>query len=83
MTKRDAYDVELIIIEVLEKQFRCDGQTMDAATNFREDLGFGDSDWIDLIAHIEQLFDLAIPEMEAAKMVKIGDVANHISSRFL
>ena len=52
--------------------------TMD--TTFIDDLGADSLDVVELIMALEEEFDMEIPEVEAEKIVSVGDVVEYIKS---
>ena len=57
-----------------------DESTITTATTFIDDLGADSLDVVELIMALEEEFDMEIPEVEAEKIVSVGDVVEYIKS---
>lgn len=53
--------------------------TMD--TTFIDDLGADSLDIVELIMALEEEFDMEVPEVEAEKIITVGDVVTYISEK--
>lgn len=53
--------------------------TMD--TTFIDDLGADSLDIVELIMALEEEFDMEVPEVEAEKIISVGDVVTYISEK--
>lgn len=65
--------------EVISEQLGvedADSITMD--TTFIDDLGADSLDIVELIMALEEEFDMEIPEIEAEKIISVGDVVEYI-----
>ena len=50
-------------------------------TTFIDDLGADSLDIVELIMALEEEFDIEVPEIEAEKIVSVGDVVTYISDK--
>ena len=66
-----------IIIEQLGIE---DESSVTMTTTFIDDLGADSLDVVELIMALEEEFDMEIPEVEAEKIVSVGDVVEYIKS---
>ena len=57
-----------------------DEDTITMDTTFIDDLGADSLDVVELIMALEEEFELEIPEVEAEKVVSVGDVVDYIKS---
>lgn len=74
----DIFDrVKDVIIEQLGVE---DDDTITTATTFIDDLGADSLDIVELIMALEEEFDMEIPEVEAEKIVSVGDAVDYIKS---
>lgn len=70
------------VCALVMEQFRADdlGRVTPAA-RLAEDLGAGPLDLIELIAAVEEEFDVEIPEDEARRMITVGDIVAYLECR--
>ncbi len=66
-----------IIVEQLGIE---DESSVTMTTTFIDDLGADSLDVVELIMALEEEFELEIPEVEAEKIVSVGDVVEYIKS---
>ena len=57
-----------------------DESSVTMTTTFIDDLGADSLDVVELIMALEEEFDMEIPEVEAEKIVSVGDVVEYIKS---
>lgn len=57
-----------------------DENTITPSTTFIDDLGSDSLDIVELIMALEEEFDIEIPEVEAEKIVSVGDVVDYIKT---
>ena len=57
-----------------------DESSITMTTTFIDDLGADSLDVVELIMALEEEFDMEIPEVEAEKIVSVGDVVEYIKS---
>lgn len=57
-----------------------DESSIVASTTFIDDLGADSLDVVELIMALEEEFGMEIPEVEAEKIVSVGDVVEYIKS---
>lgn len=69
--------VKDIIVEQLGVE---DEESITMETTFIDDLGADSLDVVELIMALEEEFEMEIPEVEAEKIVTVGDVVNYIKS---
>lgn len=50
-------------------------------TTFIDDLGADSLDIVELIMALEEEFDIEVPEVEAEKIITVGDVVTYISDK--
>ena len=66
-----------VIIEQLGIE---DESSVTMTTTFIDDLGADSLDVVELIMALEEEFEMEIPEVEAEKIVSVGDVVDYIKS---
>lgn len=69
--------VKDVIVEQLGVE---DESSVTMATTFIDDLGADSLDVVELIMALEEEFEMEIPEVEAEKIVSVGDVVEYIKS---
>ena len=69
--------VKDVIIEQLGIE---DESSVTMTTTFIDDLGADSLDVVELIMALEEEFEMEIPEVEAEKIVSVGDVVDYIKS---
>ena len=57
-----------------------DESSITTATTFIDDLGADSLDVVQLIMALEEEFGIEVPEVEAEKIVSVGDVVEYIKS---
>jgi acyl carrier protein len=57
-----------------------DESSITTATTFIDDLGADSLDVVELIMALEEEFGIEVPEVEAEKIVSVGDVVEYIKS---
>ena len=57
-----------------------DESSIVASTTFIDDLGADSLDVVELIMALEEEFGIEVPEVEAEKIVSVGDVVEYIKS---
>ena len=57
-----------------------DESSIEMTTTFIDDLGADSLDLVELIMALEEEFEMEIPEVEAEKIVSVGDVVEYIKS---
>ena len=57
-----------------------DESSIEMTTTFIDDLGADSLDVVELIMALEEEFEMEIPEVEAEKIVSVGDVVEYIKS---
>jgi acyl carrier protein len=69
--------VKDVIVEQLGIE---DESSITTATTFIDDLGADSLDVVELIMALEEEFGIEVPEVEAEKIVSVGDVVEYIKS---
>ena len=69
--------VKNVIVEQLGIE---DESSVEMTTTFIDDLGADSLDVVELIMALEEEFEMEIPEVEAEKIVSVGDVVDYIKS---
>ena len=69
--------VKDVIVEQLGIE---DESSVTMTTTFIDDLGADSLDVVELIMALEEEFEIEIPEVEAEKIVSVGDVVEYIKS---
>ena len=69
--------VKDVIVEQLGIE---DESSVTMTTTFIDDLGADSLDIVELIMALEEEFEMEIPEVEAEKIVSVGDVVEYIKS---
>jgi len=65
--------------EVISEQLGIeDVESITMETTFIDDLGADSLDIVELIMALEEEFDMEIPEVEAEKIISVGDVVEYI-----
>jgi len=66
--------------QIIADQLGLDENTIDMDSLFVDDLGADSLDVVELIMALEEEFDIEIPDEDAEKANKVGDVVEYISS---
>jgi len=66
--------------KIIADQLGLDENTIKLDSLFVDDLGADSLDVVELIMALEEEFDMEIPDEEAEKVTKVGDVVEYISS---
>ncbi|KOA20546.1 acyl carrier protein [Clostridium homopropionicum DSM 5847] len=66
--------------KIIADQLGLDENTIKLDSLFVDDLGADSLDVVELIMALEEEFDIEIPDEEAEKVTKVGDVVEYISS---
>ena len=66
--------------EVIMEQLGIEDESSITATTFIDDLGADSLDVVELIMALEEEFGIEVPEVEAEKIVSVGDVVEYIKS---
>lgn len=69
-------DVKAVVVE----QLSIDSDAVKMESKIIEDLGADSLDVVELIMALEEKFEVEIPDSDAEKLVKIGDVVNYIEN---
>lgn len=66
--------------KIIADQLSIDENTIKMDSLFVDDLGADSLDVVELIMALEEEFDIEIPDEDAEKATKVGDVVNYINS---
>lgn len=66
------------IKNIIEKQFGIDGENIEEDMELDQDLNITDLEIEDLIAAIEEKYDIKIPEEKATSFVKVADIVTYV-----
>lgn len=66
--------------DIIVEQLGIDASAVKPETAFIDDLGADSLDVVELIMAMEEAFDMEIPDMEAEKIVTVGDVVDYIKN---
>ena len=77
MTKEDILKK---VTEITVKELGVDAADVTEDKSFIDDLGADSLDVVELVMAMEEEFSLEIPDEEAEKILKVGDVANYIEA---
>lgn len=66
--------------KIIADQLGLDEDTITMESSFVDDLGADSLDVVELIMALEEEFDIEIPDEEAEKVSKVGDVVEYINS---
>ena len=69
------------IQNILAQQFEVSADSISADTNIVDDLGADSLDVVELIMSVEDEFGFSIPDEDAAELVTVGTLAEHIEAR--
>ncbi|ABK62098.1 MULTISPECIES: acyl carrier protein [Clostridium] len=66
--------------KIIADQLGLDENIIDMDSLFVDDLGADSLDVVELIMALEEEFDIEIPDEDAEKVTKVGDVVEYINS---
>ena len=66
--------------EIISDQLGIDSEEIAMESSFINDLGADSLDIVELIMALEAEYDLEIPDEDAEKISKVGDIVNYIKS---
>jgi len=69
------------IKEIICTQLKAKPEDITPETSFVDDLGADSLDSIELVMVLEEEFGIEIPDEDAEKMTKVGDVVDYIEKR--
>lgn len=69
------------IIQLIAKQHKLDVSKLDRDTTFQKDLKLDSMSIVQSILHIEELFNIEIPEKRLFKMRTIGDLVDFLEEK--
>jgi len=73
-------DTEILeeIRQIIEKQFGIDHENIEEDMELDEDLNITDLEIEDLLAAVEDKYDIKIPEDKAASFIKVADLVSYV-----
>jgi acyl carrier protein len=66
------------IVDILSRHLQRDDWEFTAKTRFSEDLEADSLDFIEMIMLLEEEFNVAIPDVDAEKLLTVGDVFKYM-----
>ena len=74
-------DVTSRIISLAADQVGVDPSTVGLATHFVNDLAFDSLDMVDFTMHLEEAFEVAVPDDDAPNLQTVGQVVEYVAGR--
>lgn len=71
-------DIEDKVKEIIVEQLGVNADQVTAEAKMIEDLGADSLDAVELVMAIEEEFGIEVPDDEAEKLVKVGDIIAHV-----
>jgi acyl carrier protein len=68
------------IRDIIAEQLGTEASDITMESSFVEDLGADSLDIVELIMALEEEFNMEIPDEEAEKIAKVGDVVDYVKS---
>ena len=68
------------VLDILSEQLSLDRESISTESKIIDDLGADSLDVVELIMALEEEFGIEVPEVEAEKIVSVGDVVEYIKS---
>lgn len=66
------------IQEIISEQFGLDLDDVEMGSRLYNDIGAEDVDIIELLMHVEEEFDISIPEEDADTMKTVADIVEYV-----
>ncbi|NLB42274.1 MAG: acyl carrier protein [Clostridiales bacterium] len=66
--------------DIIAEQLGAEASEITMESSFVEDLGADSLDIVELIMALEEEFNMEIPDEEAEKIAKVGDVVDYVKS---
>ena len=63
---------------IIAEQLSVDADSIQADSNFKEDLGADSLDLFELVMALEEEFNIEIPDADAEKVATVGDVVDYL-----
>ena len=71
-------DIEVKVKEIIVEQLGVNADQVTPEAKMIEDLGADSLDAVELVMAIEEEFGIEVPDDEAEKLVKVGDIIAHV-----
>jgi acyl carrier protein len=71
-------DIEDKVKEIIVEQLGVNADQVTPEAKMIEDLGADSLDAVELVMAIEEEFGIEVPDDEAEKLVKVGDIIDHV-----
>jgi acyl carrier protein len=71
-------DIEDKVKEIIVEQLGVNADQVTPEAKMIEDLGADSLDAVELVMAIEEEFEIEVPDDEAEKLVKVGDIIAHV-----
>ena len=71
-------DIEIKVKEIIVEQLGVNADQVTPEAKMIEDLGADSLDAVELVMAIEEEFEIEVPDDEAEKLVKVGDIIAHV-----
>lgn len=71
-------DIEAKVKEIIVEQLGVNADQVNPEAKMIEDLGADSLDAVELVMAIEEEFGIEVPDDEAEKLVKVGDIIAHV-----
>ncbi len=73
-------DIEQAIIKIIVDQLDIDEEEVTPESAFIDDLGADSLDLVELVMHMEEVFDVEIPDDDAESITTVQDAINYIDN---
>lgn len=71
-------EIQAKVVEIIVDKLGVKESEVTSEASFTNDLGADSLDTVELIMEVEKAFDLHIPDEDAEKITKVGDVISYI-----
>ena len=73
--------IEQKVKDIIVEQLSVEADQINADAKFIEDLGADSLDTVELVMAFEEEFSIEVPDEEAEKLQKVGDVISYVESK--